>query len=63
MAELSRLSGVSERRLRDIENGHGQPRETTLYRILNALNALPRRRRKIEYELDDIFPPPRPRAG
>jgi len=62
LAGLARKSDVSERTLRDLERGLGRPREVTLHRIINALNELADRRRKIDYAMEDIFPAPRPRS-
>lgn len=53
-AELARLSDVSERTIREIENGN-QSREETLRRIVNGLNRNPKRKK--EYEFEEVFPP------
>ena len=74
LAELARLSGLSEHTVRDIERGKRRGREVTLHKIVNALNENRNRRRRVQYTVPDVFPlewpqltPPsravRPRSG
>jgi transcriptional regulator with XRE-family HTH domain len=57
ISQLARLSGLSERTVRDLEHGRRPGKEVTLHRIINALNGNPRRIRSREYTLDEVFPP------
>ncbi len=56
LAELARLSGLSEHTVRDIERGKRRGREITLHKIVNALNENKARRRHVEYTVPDVFP-------
>ncbi len=70
LAELARMSGLSDHTVRDIECGKRRGREVSLHRIVNALNENHGRRRTVEYTVQDVFPmdwpqltTPRKRAG
>ncbi|MFX1487470.1 MAG: helix-turn-helix transcriptional regulator [Promethearchaeota archaeon] len=53
LIELDRLSGVSEKTIRYIENGKKPGKRVTKQKIINGLNSNPRNKKKIKYE--DIF--------
>ena len=53
-AALSRMADVSERQIRNIETWRSKPRESTCYRILNALNGATNP--PGTYTMQDAFP-------
>jgi transcriptional regulator with XRE-family HTH domain len=52
-AELSRLSEINEKTIREIEKGRREGNEVTRRKILNGLNKSPRRSRVWKY--DEVF--------
>jgi len=53
LIELDRLSGVSEKTIRYIENGEKPGKKVTKQKIINGLNSNPRNKKNIKYE--DVF--------
>jgi len=52
-SELSRLSGVSDKTIRYIENGENLGKRVTKQKIINGLNSNPRKNKTWRYK--DIF--------
>ncbi len=63
IAELVRITGVSDRSLRDIERGVRQARKATLHKIVNGLNDYLRSKGKREFGFAEVFPPNQTQAG
>lgn len=55
ITELSRLSNVNEKTIREIEKSRRESTEVTKRKILRALNE--NRHRKEEYSYDEVFSP------
>ena len=53
LSELDRLSGVSERTIRYIENEEKPSKKVTRQKIINGFNNNPRNKKIIKYE--DVF--------